>query len=127
MYKFQTLKDGDDDIKLRMTKFGKFLRDKRLDELPQFFNVLKGDMALVGPRPEMISFHNMCMKNIPYYRYRNYLKPGITGWAQVKYIHTTTLEEYIKKTEYDLYYIKNASFKLDIKIILSTIKKMILG
>jgi lipopolysaccharide/colanic/teichoic acid biosynthesis glycosyltransferase len=84
--------------------------------------VLKGEMSLVGPRPEMVEYHRAYSKKIPYYNYRLKLKPGIAGWAQINYRHTTTLEEYKRKTEYDLYYIKNRSTILDLKIILQTIE-----
>lgn len=114
MFKFRTIHNDN------IHSFGKFLRKTRLDEIPQFINVLIGNMNFIGPRPEMISFHKMCEENIDYYNYRLYINPGITGWAQVKYKYTTTLEDYIIKTEYDLYYVKNKSFLLDLKILLLT-------
>ncbi|WP_254873287.1 sugar transferase [Marinitoga sp. 1138] len=114
MYKFRTIHNN------HINKFCKFLRKTRLDELPQFFNVLKGNMNFIGPRPEMISFHDMCMENIEFYNYRLLVNPGITGWAQVKFKYTTNLEDYKIKTEYDLYYVKNKSLLLDIKILLLT-------
>ena len=131
MYKFKTLKEvpesanPNDNIESRVTKIGRLMRKTRLDEFPQLINVLKGEMSLIGPRPEMIYFHKMCIENIPYYSYRNLLKPGITGWAQEKYQHTTTLEEYKRKTEYDLYYVKNKGFLLDLLIILRTSATML--
>ncbi|KAF2955870.1 sugar transferase [Marinitoga sp. 38H-ov] len=115
MYKFRTIHNEN------IHSFSKFLRKTRLDELPQFFNVIKGNMNFIGPRPEMLSFHNMCKDNIDYYNYRLYINPGITGWAQVKYKYTTSLDDYIVKTEYDLYYVKNKNFLLDLKILLLTI------
>ncbi|WP_129409312.1 sugar transferase [Marinitoga lauensis] len=114
MYKFRTIHNDN------IHSFGKFLRKTRLDEIPQFINVLIGNMNFIGPRPEMISFHEMCEENIDYYNYRLYVNPGITGWAQVKFKYTTSLEDYKTKTEYDLYYVKNKSFLLDLKILLLT-------
>ncbi len=111
--KFRSLKEAqineynpNEDIEKRVLKTGKVIRKLRLDELPQFWNIIKGDMSIVGPRPEMIEFHNLMSSQIPFYNYRLKLNPGITGWAQIHYKHTSTLEDYIKKTEYDLYYIK---------------------
>jgi len=86
---------------------------------------LKGDMSIVGPRPEMVEFHQLVSNQIPFYNYRLKLNPGITGWAQINYKHTTTLEDYIKKTEYDLYYIKNRTIFLDFQIMLKTLETMI--
>ena len=106
-------------------KSGKIIRKLRLDELPQFWNIIKGNMSIVGPRPEMLEFHNMMSNQIPFYNYRLKLNPGITGWAQIHYKHTSTLEDYIKKTEYDLYYIKNRNIFLDIKIMLKTVETML--
>ena len=109
-------------IKDRQLKIGKIIRPTRIDETLQFWLVLKGQMSLVGPRPEMIEYHRMCESNIPYYNYRLKLKPGITGWAQINFSHTTTIEEYKRKTEFDLYYIKNRSTLLDLRILLQTIE-----
>ena len=132
MNKFRSLKQAEinpnnpnEDIEKRVLKVGKVIRKFRLDELPQVFNILKGDMSIVGPRPEMIVFHEIMSSQIPLYNYRLKLNPGITGWAQINYKHTTTLEDYIKKTEYDLYYIKNRSIFLDFQIILKTLETMI--
>ncbi|NUU97762.1 sugar transferase [Marinitoga sp. 1138] len=129
LLKFRTLQNKNESfsnpnekIDKHVLLFGKALRKTRLDEVLQFFNVLKGEMSIVGPRPEMEHFHNMSKKHIPMYTYRLKLKPGITGWAQINYKHTTTLEDYIKKTEYDLYYIKNRNWLLDMKIMLQTIE-----
>jgi lipopolysaccharide/colanic/teichoic acid biosynthesis glycosyltransferase len=99
----------------RITHIGRFLRKTRLDEILQLLNVIRGDMSIIGPRPEMKEFYEEGKKNIPYYRYRTRLRPGITGWAQVNFSYTTNLEDYKKKTEYDLYYIKNRSLLLDLK------------
>ncbi|SHE48701.1 Sugar transferase involved in LPS biosynthesis (colanic, teichoic acid) [Marinitoga hydrogenitolerans DSM 16785] len=114
MYKFRTIHNDN------IHSFGKFLRKTRLDEIPQFINVLIGNMNFIGPRPEMLTFHQMCEENIDFYNYRLYVNPGITGWAQVKYKYTTTLEDYKIKTEYDLYYVKNKNYLLDLKIIFLT-------
>jgi lipopolysaccharide/colanic/teichoic acid biosynthesis glycosyltransferase len=107
-------------ITQRITWVGKILRKTRVDEFPQFINILNGSMSVVGPRPEMPVYHERWKREIPFYGYRNLVRPGITGWAQIHYGHTTSKEEYIRKTEYDLYYIKNKSILLDIQIILQT-------
>lgn len=112
-------------IEQRVLRIGRFIRKYRLDELPQFWLVLKGDMSVVGPRPEMTEYHLHYVNRIPYYRYRLKLKPGLTGWAQINYKHTTTLEEYRTKLEYDLYYIKNHSLLLDLSVILKTLEAVI--
>lgn len=130
--KFRSLKEAEineynpnEDIEKRVLKTGKVIRKFRLDELPQFLNIIKGDMSIVGPRPEMIEFHNLMSGQIPFYNYRLKLNPGITGWAQICYKHTSTLEDYIKKTEYDLYYIKNRNIFLDLQIMLKTLETML--
>jgi exopolysaccharide biosynthesis polyprenyl glycosylphosphotransferase len=112
-------------IEQRVLKIGKFVRKYRLDELPQFWLVLKGDMSVVGPRPEMVEYHLQYVNRIPYYHYRLKLKPGLTGWAQINYQHTTTLEEYRTKLEYDLYYVKNHSILLDLSVILKTFEAVV--
>ena len=114
---------GDD----RITPAGRILRKSRLDELPQFINVLKGDMSLIGPRPERPEFVNALSLMIPYYRARHAVKPGITGWAQVKFGYGSTHEDSRIKLEHDLYYVKHASPLLDIMIILQTPLIMLLG
>jgi len=119
------LEDPNQTIGGRVTKIGKFIRKTRIDEIPQFFNVFQGNMSIIGPRPEMENYHNKALKSIPYYSYRYRLKPGITGWAQINYPHTSTMEDYKRKTEYDLYYIKNQSFRLDLEITLKTIETML--
>ena len=109
----------------RVTRFGKIMRKTRLDELPQVFNVLRGEMALVGPRPERPEFVTVLSEQIPFYRQRHAVKPGVTGWAQINYKYGETIEDTIVKLEYDLYYIKNLSPSLDLFIILNTVKVML--
>lgn len=111
----------------RVTRIGKFLRKTRLDELPQFINVLKGDMSLVGPRPERPEFIEKLKKMIPYYSYRHFVRPGITGWAQVKYPYGASDEDSLEKLRFDLYYIKHVSTLLDISILMDTIKVVLFG
>jgi sugar transferase (PEP-CTERM system associated) len=109
----------------RVTKLGIVLRRTGMDEIPQLFNVLKGDMSFVGPRPERPHFVTELQQKIPYYTQRLTVKPGITGWAQVRYGYGATLEDAVEKLQYDLYYIKNMSVFLDLLVILSTIHKVI--
>jgi exopolysaccharide biosynthesis polyprenyl glycosylphosphotransferase len=109
----------------RVTPIGKWLRRLRLDELPQLFNVLRGEMTLVGPRPERPEFVAKLTEQIPYYSYRHCVKPGITGWAQINHKYGDTLEDAIIKLEYDLYYIKNLAISLDTYIIFHTLKVML--
>ena len=111
----------------RVTKVGNFLRKTRLDEIPQLFNVFKGDMAFVGPRPERPEFIVSLEKEIPYYGKRHVLKPGVTGWAQVCYPYGASVEDSLMKLKYDLYYVKNFSIFLDLKIILKTVKVVLFG
>jgi lipopolysaccharide/colanic/teichoic acid biosynthesis glycosyltransferase len=115
--------DGDP----RITRIGRYLRQFRIDELPQFLNVLKGDMNLVGPRPERPEFVRILEEEIPYYSIRHSIKPGITGWAQVKGSYSGTIDESREKLEYDLFYLKNKSFKFDMLIIFKTIKTLMLA
>jgi sugar transferase (PEP-CTERM system associated) len=110
----------------RVTPVGRIIRKIRFDELPQLFNVLRGEMSIVGPRPERPEFVKTLSEQIPYYRQRHCVRPGITGWAQINYKYGDTLEDTIAKLEYDLYYIKNVSFSLDIYVIFHTIKAMLL-
>jgi len=110
----------------RVTPVGRFLRRSRLDELPQLWNVLKGDMSLVGPRPERPEFVRQLTTQIPFYGQRHVVRPGLTGWAQVRYTYGSSVEDALKKLQYDLFYIKNLSLPLDLLIILSTIKTVIL-
>lgn len=115
---------GDNDP--RVTRVGKFLRSSRLDEIPQLWCVLKGDMAFVGPRPERPEFIEMLSKEIPYYGVRHMVRPGLTGWAQVRYKYGATVEDAREKLQYDLFYIKNASIGLDMLIMFQTIKTVLL-
>lgn len=111
----------------RITKIGKILRALRLDELPQFWNVLKGNMSFVGPRPERAVFVKKLKDKLPYYAERHTVKPGITGWAQISYGYGASEEDALKKLEYDLFYIKHLSILMDLLIIIKTIKIVILG
>ncbi len=104
----------------RVTKVGKFLRRFHLDEIPQMINVLKGDISLVGPRPERPEFVEKLEKEIPYYHLRHIIKPGFTGWAQIKFRYARSIEDSLEKFQYDLYYIKNRNFFLDLRILLKT-------
>ena len=135
-YKFRTMrKDAEADTGAtwatdddpRITKVGKFLRSSRLDEIPQLWCVLKGDMHFVGPRPERPEFVERLSKEIPYYGVRHVVRPGITGWAQVQYKYGNTLADAREKLQYDLFYIKNASIGLDMLIMFQTIKIVLLG
>ena len=110
----------------RVTRVGKFLRSSRLDEIPQLWCVLKGDMAFVGPRPERPEFIEWLSKEIPYYGVRHMVRPGVTGWAQVKYKYGSTIEDSREKLQYDLYYIKNASIGFDLLIMFLTVKTVLL-
>ena len=110
----------------RVTRVGKFLRASRLDEIPQLWCVLKGDMAFVGPRPERPEFIEWLSKEIPYYGMRHMVRPGLTGWAQVKYKYGSTVEDAREKLQYDLFYIKNASIGLDLLIMFLTVKTVLL-
>ncbi len=135
-YKFRTMRQDaeadtgatwacDDDP--RITRVGNFLRTSRLDEIPQLWCVLKGDMSFVGPRPERPEFVEMLAKEIPFYGVRNAVRPGITGWAQVRYKYGNTVADAKEKLQYDLYYIKNMSLGLDLMIMFHTIKIVLLG
>ena len=130
LYKFRTMmqdaeKDGIARLAVendeRVTRVGHFLRKSRLDELPQFFNVLRGDVSMVGPRAERPELVDKMQKKIPFYRARLFVKPGVTGWAQVNYQYASNLEETAVKLEYDLYYIKHRNIFLDLIIIIRTI------
>jgi sugar transferase (PEP-CTERM system associated) len=114
---------GDNDP--RVTRVGKFLRSSRLDEIPQLWCVLKGDMAFVGPRPERPEFIEWLSKEIPYYGVRHIVRPGLTGWAQVKYKYGSTVKDAREKLQYDLFYIKNASIGLDLLIVFQTVKTVL--
>ncbi len=107
---------------IRITRIGKIIRKLHIDEIPQMINILRGDITLVGPRPERPEFVNMLEKEIPYYFLRHTIKPGFTGWAQIKYRYARTIEDSKEKFEYDLHYIKNRNFFLDMGIIVRTIQ-----
>jgi lipopolysaccharide/colanic/teichoic acid biosynthesis glycosyltransferase len=111
----------------RVTRAGKILRAMRLDELPQLINVLRGDLDFVGPRPERPEFVEELKRVIPYYTLRHSVKPGLTGWAQVMFPYSGTVEESKNKLQYDLFYIKNMSVKLDFLILFKTMKIVLLG
>ena len=109
----------------RVTPLGRFLRKTRLDELPQLWNVLRGDMSFVGPRPERPQFVEQLTAAIPFFNQRHVLKPGITGWAQVRHAYAASVEDAIEKLQYDLYYIKNVSLWLDLLILVETVKTVV--
>ncbi len=109
----------------RVTRLGRFLRKCRIDEIPQLLNVLKGEMSLVGPRPERPEFVEKLKERIPYYSERHYVKPGVSGWAQVCYPYGASVEDAVEKLRYDMYYIKNISVLLDIRVILKTVAVML--
>ena len=111
----------------RVTKVGSIIRKLRIDELPQLFSVLKGDMSLVGPRPERPFFVDQLTKEIPFYAVRHSVKPGVTGWAQVRYHYGATVEDSAEKLQYDLYYVKNHSLFLDIVVLFETIGVVLTG
>ena len=110
-----------------MTRVGQFIRRTRIDELPQLFNVLKGEMSLVGPRPERPYFVEQLTQEIPYYAVRHSIKPGLTGWAQVKYQYGSTVEDSAEKLQFDLYYVKNHSLVLDCVILIETVGVVLTG
>jgi sugar transferase (PEP-CTERM system associated) len=115
---------GPDDV--RVTSVGQFLRRTRFDELPQLWNVLRGEMSLVGPRPERPSFVSKLTAAIPFYGQRHVVKPGLTGWAQIRYTYGASVEDAVEKLQFDLYYIKNLSIALDLVIMFETIKTVVL-
>jgi sugar transferase (PEP-CTERM system associated) len=133
LYKFRSMRadaergtpvwatEGDD----RVTRIGRFLRLSRLDELPQLWNVLRGDMSFVGPRPERPFFVEQLAEVIPYYRQRHAVKPGVTGWAQVRYRYGSSIEDAREKLRYDLYYIKHLSIVFDLTIVFDTVKVIV--
>lgn len=135
IYKFRSMRDDAEangpqlssDTDTRITGIGKFLRKYRIDELPQFWNVLRGDMSLVGPRPERAFFINQIVKQAPYYTLIHQVRPGITSWGMVKYGYASTLEEMVRRTRYDLIYLSNMSLAVDVKILLYTVKTVIGG
>ena len=111
----------------RITRIGSLLRKTRLDELPQLFNILKGDMSIIGPRPERPEFIENLSKIIPFYSERHFVKPGLTGWAQIRYQYGASVEDAVEKLRYDLYYIKNWSIFLDFLILLETVRVVLFG
>jgi sugar transferase (PEP-CTERM system associated) len=115
---------GDSDP--RITAVGRFMRRTRLDEIPQLWNVLLGDMSLIGPRPERPAFVEQLTKQIPFYGQRHVVKPGVTGWAQVRYTYGASVEDALEKMQYDLYYVKHMSLRFDMVIALETIKTVVL-
>ena len=116
-------RDNDD----RITRTGRFIRKSRLDELPQLWNIMRGDMSFVGPRPERPFFVDQLANEIPFYLQRHAVKPGLTGWAQVKYQYGSTVEDAMEKLRYDLYYIKHLSIIFDLTIVLDTVKVILFG
>ena len=116
-------KENDD----RVTRVGRFIRLTRLDELPQLWNVLRGDMSFVGPRPERPFFVEQLAAVIPFYMQRHAVKPGVTGWAQVRYRYGSSVEDAMEKLRYDLYYIKHLSIVFDLTIVVDTVKVILCG
>lgn len=135
LYKFRTMRVDAEGVccrpteiaDARFTRVGRLLRRMRLDELPQLFNILLGDMAFVGPRPFVTNEEEECVQNIPHYRHRWTIRPGVTGWAQVNRGYNVSIEDNREKLAYDLYYIKNQSIGLDLLILLKTMKVALLG
>ncbi len=135
VFKFRSMFDGSHKLALtpaehgdaRVTRVGKWLRRTRIDELPQLFNIMKGDMAFVGPRPFVPEQEEECAAKIPFYRERWLVKPGATGWAQINRGYCATIDDNRDKLAYDLFYIKNVSFGLDLFIMVSTLKILLLG
>lgn len=136
IYKFRTMREGAEQVQgavwaekddPRITPVGRFLRKYRLDEVPQLWNILKGEMSLVGPRPERPELVEKLAKVIPYFRERENIPPGLTGWAQIRYPYGATIEDARAKLEYDLYYLQNFSAALDLRIILRTIRIVLFG
>ncbi|MDX5493955.1 MAG: sugar transferase, partial [Alphaproteobacteria bacterium] len=111
----------------RVTRLGRFLRKTRIDELPQLINILRGEMSWIGPRPEAVPLSEWYEKELPFYRYRHIVRPGISGWAQVMQGHVAAPDEVLEKLHYDFYYIKNFSPWLDILIVLKTIRTVLTG
>jgi exopolysaccharide biosynthesis polyprenyl glycosylphosphotransferase len=111
----------------RITRVGKWLRRTRLDELPQFWNIIRGDMNLVGPRPHPVSNFELFAEHIPYYSLRSVVRPGVTGWAQIRHGYANNLEEETEKMRYDLFYIKHLSVRLDLRILCDTVKIVVFG
>lgn len=136
LYKFRSMRQDAEQLSgavwaekndSRVTDFGSFLRNSRVDEIPQLINVLKGNMSFVGPRPERPEFVEKLKQIIPYYSKRHFIRPGLTGWAQVRYPYGASVEDAVEKLRYDLYYIKNISPFLDTLIFFETIKVVLFG
>ena len=138
MYKFRTMKVGAEveDARLaaitrdeddRVTSIGRYLRRYRIDELPQILNIFQGEMSWIGPRPEAVPLSRWYEAELPFYRYRHIVRPGITGWAQVRQGHVAKVEEVLWKLQYDFYYIKNFSFWLDLLIVARTARTVLSG
>ncbi|WP_233266259.1 exopolysaccharide biosynthesis polyprenyl glycosylphosphotransferase [Cobetia sp. L2A1] len=134
VYKFRSMYDGmkgagftQEGSDPRITRVGRVIRKFRLDELPQLINVLKGDMSLIGPRPESMNLADWYRKDVPFFHYRHVVRPGITGWAQVEQGYAAEVEGMIRKLEYDFFYIKHFSFWLDLLVVIRTIKIVISG
>jgi len=136
LYKFRTMRQDAEKLTgavwaqkndPRLTRLGGFLRKTRLDELPQLYNVLRGDMSFVGPRPERPEFVSKLEEKIPFYGKRHFVRPGLTGWAQVKYQYGSSVDDAVEKLRYDLYYIKNLTLYLDLLIVIETVKVVLLG
>jgi lipopolysaccharide/colanic/teichoic acid biosynthesis glycosyltransferase len=117
---------GRDDT-TRVTRVGRSIRRLRLDELPQFWNILKGDMDLVGPRPEILANVRAMAEQIPYYSLRQSVRPGLTGWAQTRFGYSVSLEQVTEKMRFDLFYIKHMSVWLDLRILVDTVKIVLFG
>jgi exopolysaccharide biosynthesis polyprenyl glycosylphosphotransferase len=135
LYKFRSMRTDaeqtgarwatvDDD---RVTRVGRFIRKVRLDELPQLWNVLRGDMSIVGPRPERPQFVEQFKQRIPYYGLRHCVRPGLTGWAQLRYPYGASEADAIEKLRYDLFYVKNHGFQFDLMVVLQTVEVVLFG
>jgi lipopolysaccharide/colanic/teichoic acid biosynthesis glycosyltransferase len=111
----------------RVTRVGRIIRRLRIDELPQIFNVLLGDMSIIGPRPERPFFVEQLARELPYYGLRHSIKPGVTGWAQVRYPYGATVEDSLQKLQYDLYYVKNHNLMLDLLVLAETVGVVLTG
>ena len=135
LYKFRSMKSGDgegipllsDKADERLTGTGKFMRKHKLDEIPNLINVLRGEMSLVGPRPEQEYFSNQILARKPEYSCLQYFKPGITSWGQVKYGYASNVDQMIERLDYDLYYANNWSLMFDMKIVLLTVRIIFRG
>jgi sugar transferase (PEP-CTERM system associated) len=111
----------------RITRVGRVIRKLRIDELPQFINIIRGEMAFIGPRPERPEFVAQLERQIPYYSQRHLVKPGLTGWAQIRYPYCASVEDAVQKLQYDLYYIKNQSLLLDVITLFETVRIVLFG